>query len=426
MGVHGHRSGMIGAVVLAAMVTLAACGGISAGVGVDPDARVIKLGELAPLNGPVAVFGIPLARGREAYFAHVNEGLGGAGRDLPRAERFKLETVSLDSAFSVETHQEKFAELSDEVLALVQSFGTPHTKAILEQADELGMLVGAGTMASEWVAEENVVLMGAPYSAQVINAVQHLSDEGMLEGADVGVIYQGDSYGADGLKGLEFAAKEFGFEVVANATYKPSDSDFEAQVETMKTAGVTIVFLVTVPSATEGIAVAAKDLGYAPRMIGLSSSWVQTLAKDPDVADFLAEALWIVGDSGCGWGDVEADCEGMAELLAHLEAYASDQEPDYYYLLGYIQARIFHEIVEQAIERGDLTRGGMVDAFNDLTSVDLDGLRGPLSYGPDCEDRIPTSKSSIHEVDPPAPLGLSIKASDVDSPEIAGFPYCEH
>ncbi len=123
---------------------------------------------------------------------------------------------------------------------IAQSLGTANTKAILPQIKEDKILTGAATLSSEWLREKYVVPAGAPYPAQFINAAQQLKDSGVTPKA--GIIYQDDDYGAEGLKGLEFAAKEFGFQIVARATYKPTDTEFAAQVTAMKNAAADHVF----------------------------------------------------------------------------------------------------------------------------------------------------------------------------------------
>jgi ABC-type branched-subunit amino acid transport system substrate-binding protein len=406
------------------MVAMVGCSGITAGVGVDPEKREITLGELTPTNGSVSVIGIPLTRGHEVYFQYVNEVLGGAGQNLPAEERYTIVLKTLDTAYSLETHVEQYNALKDDVLAIAQSLGTEHTKAILDQIRNDEMLTGAATLSSEWLKERYVVSAGAPYPAQAINAAQYLSDSGALKDAKIGVIYQEDDYGADGLRGLEYAATQFGFEIVSKATYKPTDMKFRTQVATLKTAGATVVFLVSVPSATGEIAKAAEALGYAPRFIGLSRAWIHTLAKDPELAPYLAKTLWIVADASCQWGDTSAGCEGMKEMLDNIAKFAPDQDPDYNFLFGYVQARIIHQIIEGAIEDRNLTRAGLVKAFEELTDVDMGGLLNTVSYGPKCEDKIPTTASTINKIDPAAPIGLAPEVQEVDSPAIDAFPFC--
>ncbi len=397
-----------------------AVGDIETDVGVED--QVIRLGHLTPLTGAVAVIGEPLTRGHRVYFEYVNSELGGVGRDLPDDERFQVELVERDTQYTVENQVTQYNAIRDEVLIIAQSLGTPTTKAILPQINEDRILTGAATLSSEWLRERYIVPAGAPYPIQFINAADYIvNEQGVTPRA--GIIYQDDDYGEEGLEGLRFAAEAFGFEIVDEATYEPTDTEFTAQITQMQRAGADHVFLTAVPGATGTILGTAAAAGYAPRWIGQSPTWIGAFMEQEQLVPYLEENLWVVTDASCEWGDTSPGCEGMGEMIQNLERYAPDQAPDYYFIFGYTQARIIHQILEKAIELGSLTREGVVEAFESLEDVDMGGLLNPISYGPSCEDKIPATGSTIFRVDPESPTGLSGEAQ-VDSDVIAQFPFC--
>lgn len=419
-------------VALAALFVLvgAACrggggGGTSAGdisTDVGVEGRTIKVGELAPLTGPAALLGEALTLGHEVYWQYVNEELGGVGRDLSEGERFTVELVTRDTQYLPDKHVEQFNAIRDEVLAIGQSFGTPTTKAILPQLQDDPILTGPATLSAEWLPESYMFAAGAPYAVQYINAADYIVNE-LGEDPKAGIIYQDDDYGEEGLKGLEFAAEKFGFDVVAEATYKLGDQEFTAQVNTMKSNGADHVFLTAIPSAAGPIFGTAAQLGYTPRWIGQSPIWLNPVFRNPDLVPYISEHLLWVGDASCEWGQTGEGCEGMAEMVENLETYAPEQEPDIYFAFGYTQARILHEILEVAIGRTDLTRDGVITAFQSMRGVDIGGLLNPISYGPNCENRIPATASNIFEVDVEEPLAVKPIAT-VDSEAVDDFPFC--
>ena len=65
-------------------------------------------------------------------------------------------------------------------------------------------------------------------------------------GVRVGVVYQDDDLGNDGLEGLRAAAAHYGVEVVAEEGHKRGAIDFSSQVLNLKKAGATHVFLWTI------------------------------------------------------------------------------------------------------------------------------------------------------------------------------------
>ena len=387
--------------------------------------RTITLGEISVLTGPVAVIGKPLTKGHEVYWQYVNEVLGGVGQKLPKEERYKVELITLDSQYRPDIQVQQYNAMKDKVLMIDQSLGTAHTNAILPQINEDKILTAAATLASDWPKQKYVVATGAPYPAQFINAAQYLKDKGITPKA--GIIYQDDDYGLDGVKGLEFAAKEFGFQIIARATYKTTDTSYAAPVTAMKTAGADYVFLASTPTATGNILGTAAALAYAPQFIGLSPSWAGALTGTTDkpspILGFMQKQYWVVTDAQCAWGDVKAGCEGMKELIDNHKKFGGDQAPDYYFIFGYTQARVVHQILEKAVENGDLTREGVVKAFESLKNVNMGGLLNPISYGSECKDKIPATGSTIWRIDPAQPIALASVAT-LDSPTVKKFQFC--
>ena len=412
------------ALVTVVLLVAAACRQqIKTAVGVE--GRTITLGEISVLTGPVAVIGKPLTRGHEVYFQYVNEVLGGVGQKLPKEERYKVQLITLDSQYRPDIQVQQYNALKDKVLMIAQSLGTAHTNAILPQINADKILTAAATLSSDWPKQKYVVATGAPYIAQFINAAQYLKDKGITPKA--GIIYQDDDYGLDGLKGLEFAAKEFGFQIVAKATYKTTDTSYAAPVTAMRAAGADHVFLASTPTATGTIMGTAATLAYAPQWIGLSPAWAGVLAGTADkpspILGYMQKALWVVTDAQCAWGDTKAGCEGMKELLENHKKFGGDQPPDYYFIFGYTQARVVHQILEKAVEMGDLTREGVVKAFESLKNVNMGGLLNPISYGTECKDKIPATGSTIWKIDPAQPIALATVAT-LDSPAVKKFQFC--
>jgi len=412
------------ALVIVVLLTAAACRQeVKTSVGIV--GRTITLGEISPLTGVAAVIGKPLTKGQEVYWQYVNDTLGGVGQKLPKEERYKVELITLDSQYRPDIQVQQYNAMKDKVLMIAQSLGTAHTNAILPQINEDKILTAAATLSSDWPKQKYVVATGAPYPAQFINAAQYLKDKGITPKA--GIIYQDDDYGLDGVKGLEFAAKEFGFQIVAKATYKTTDTSYAAPVTAMRTAGADYVFLASTPTATGTILGTAATLAYAPQWIGLSPSWAGALAGTADkpspILGYLQKSYWVVTDAQCAWGDIKAGCEGMKELLDNHKKYGGDQLPDYYFIFGYTQARVVHQILEKAVEMGDLTRAGVVKAFESLKNVNMGGLLNPISYGTECKDKIPATGSTIWKIDPAQPIALANVAT-LDSPAVKKFPFC--
>ena len=62
--------------------------------------------------------------------------------------------------------------------------------------------------------------------------------------------------------------------------------------------------------------------------------------------------------------------------------------------------------LEKAVELGDLSHEGILEAITQLGTISFDGLSGDYVYG-EADDRVPPTESTIFKVDPSNPTGLS-------------------
>jgi ABC-type branched-subunit amino acid transport system substrate-binding protein len=401
--------------VSAVAVGVAACGtgssggggsgsttaGIKFGPGVDANTKTISLGVLSPLSGPVAVIGKPLTAGQEAYFKSVNASGGING--------WKVNLVERDSKYDPQTQVQAFNQIADQVAFIAQSLGSPTTKAIQPTADQQKMLVGAAAQDSAFVTDPVMAVIGTPYAVDDANALDYIVRQTNHPHAKIGIIYQDDAYGQDGLRGYLAGLKTYHFNNVAQATYKVGDTDLTAQVQKMRAGGAQYVFVVAVPTAAATIVGTGASEGYNPTWIFQGPAWSEYLmtsngtpgGKPTPVAKALASNVWVLGYEA-RWGDMNVP--GMPKFLSVTKTFAPAQIPDYYYMYGYAQAQMETAILRKAIQAGDLTRPGILNAKLHLGTVELGGLVPPLNYTPGLG---PASRTSeIAKVDPAAPTFL--------------------
>jgi hypothetical protein len=119
---------------------------------------------------------------------------------------------------------------------------------------------------------------------------------------------------------------------------------------------------------------------------------------------------WVLGYEA-QWGD--SNIPGMAKFLSDTQTYGSGQIPDYYYMYGYSLAKVEAAILKKAIESGDLSRQGILNAKLNLGTVDLGGLLPSVNYTPQLG---PVSrKSNISVVDPTVQGFLKPKSTFFES-----------
>ena len=359
------------------------------------DGTTINVGVISDLSGPVAIIGKPLTAGGQVYYDYINSQGGVAGQYL-------IETVEVDHQYNPATAVQVYNQVKDDVVIIGQLLGTPITNAVLESLKEDGLVAAPASLDAFWVREQNLLPIGGPYQIQAINGSDWWINEG---GGSVDQVYcsfiQDDPYGEAGQEGIDFAADNLGFTVTEIARYVSGDTDFSAQIQQLQGAGCEVVFLVSTPSITGGALGTAAAGGYAPQWIGISPTWINALAGSA-LAPYL-QANFVIVAEGSTWGDDSVP--GMSTLIERLEEFAPDQEPDYYFTFGYLQAHAVVQVLEAAVASGDLSREGIIEAMNSLGTVSFEGLGGDYFYGtPD--ERVPSTENTIFAVNPEVPNGV--------------------
>jgi ABC-type branched-subunit amino acid transport system substrate-binding protein len=358
------------------------------------DGKTIKLGVLTPLSGPVAVIGLPLTAGNQVYFDYVNSKGGIAGK-------YKVELVQEDTQYSPPKTVQQYNKVKGDVVAFTQVLGTAPTLAVLPQLRSDGMIAAPASLDALWVREENLLPVGGPYQIQAINALDYYVNQADGKGKNVCSFIQDDAYGEAGQAGVDFAAEKLGFKVADTQKFKVGDKDVTGQIQRLQRSKCDAVFLVATPSDAGTIWGTAAKLGFAPRWIGQSPSWIDELGASP-LAEYLQKTTWITAE-GTEWGDDQV--EGMTALVDRVKEFKPDQDPDYYFSFGYLQGQAMTALLEKAVELGDLSHEGLMKASEELGSVSFDGLSGDYQYGP-AESRNPPRTTTIYEVDPDKPFGL--------------------
>jgi ABC-type branched-subunit amino acid transport system substrate-binding protein len=388
-------------------------GGGELATGPGFDGETIRLGVVTPTSGPIAVIGNPLTAGNEAYWEYVNEELGGVAGQYP------VELVIEDSAYDPPTAVQKYNEIKGDVVMFNQLLGTPIVNAVLEQLNSDGIVAQPATLDAFWVREPNLIPIGAPYQIQAINGIDWYVNEGGGEGSTICALLQDDPYGEAGREGIDFALENLDLELGVAATFPVGNPDFTSQISQLQGADCDMVWVTSTPSDTGTALGKAAELGFAPLWMGQSPSWIGALGESA-LAPYL-QANYVVVSEGPEYGDESV--EGMAELVRIQETY-SDQEPDPYFNFGYNESRAVHQVLEAAVEMGDLSREGILAAIESIETLEFDGLMGDYGYGP-ADDRNPARVNSIFKPNPDQPIGLELVIEGHEAPYAADFEFGE-
>ena len=240
----------------------------------------ITLGMSAAFSGPSRGLGIELYRGATAYFTHVNDAGGVAGR--------KIVLKTYDDGYQPTPSVENTVKLmlEDRVFALFGYVGTPTVTRVLpllkKFRDEKMYLFFPFTGAQPQRQPpygDFAFNLRASYRQETAGLVDNFVSTGKKR---IGMFYQADAYGRSGWAGVRRALKQYGERIVGEATYRRGQkftSVMRDQVEMLMTAQPEAVICIGSYAACAAFLRDAVDLGLRVPIANLSFVGSENLLK---------------------------------------------------------------------------------------------------------------------------------------------------
>ena len=326
----------------------------------------VIFGQSAAFTGAARFLGTGMRLGIEAAFHEVNRSGGVHGRHLV------LET--LDDAYEP-NHASANTNLLIEnrkVFALIGAVGTPTSLVTAPLAHEAGVPFIAPFTGAEFLRDpelDNVLNLRASYYQETEEMVERLTED--LGVTRVGVLYQNDSYGQNGLDGTTLALERRGLKPVASGHYERNTRAVKSAVDRILGADPEAIIMVS------SYAPAARTVELARREadpVFLAVSFVGSRA--------LADALGAEGEGVYVTQVVPHPDDGAIPVVARyheaLAAYDARAEPGFVSLEGYLAGRLAIAGLE-ACGR-EVSRDCFIEALQTAETIDIDGMQ--LKFGP--------------------------------------------
>jgi hypothetical protein len=154
-----------------------------------------------------------------------------------------------------------------------------------------------------------------------------------------------------------------------------------AAVDRLARAECDVVVAGTLPPSTTAALARSSATGFSPVWFVPVPGWPVPGGDGAAAGGGAGEDVWLVGDDT--WSGPRPEASGGREALdtarrAHAPGVA-DADP--WFLLGWLQARAAHQVLERAVELGDLTPAGILSAANDAERLDFGGLTADYPFG---------------------------------------------
>ena len=326
----------------------------------------VIFGQSAAFTGAARFLGTGMLLGIEAAFHEVNQSGGVHGRHLA------LET--LDDAYepNYASANTKLLIENRKVFALIGAVGTPTSRVTAPLAHEAGVPFIAPFTGAEFLRDpelDNVFNLRASYYQETEEMVERLTED--LGVTRVGVLYQNDSYGQNGLDGTTLALERRGLKPVASGHYERNTRAVKSAVTGIMAAEPEALIMVG------SYAPVARTVELARREadpVLMAVSFVGSRA--------LADALGAEGEGVYVTQVVPHPDDGGNPVVARYHAALSDYdaraEPGFVSLEGYLAGRLAIAGLE-ACGR-ELSRDCFIKALHTPEPIDIDGMR--LKFGP--------------------------------------------
>ncbi|MFJ6672946.1 ABC transporter substrate-binding protein [Actinosynnema sp. NPDC091369] len=394
------RNFVVGSTVLA--VLLAGCGApdeapVKTGPGVTDD--TISLGVLTDMTGPFSATSLIRIKGYELFLSELNERGGICGR--------KVELKQADHGYDVNRALTAYFDLEPQVLGFMDVTGAPMTEAIEPDLMQTRAIAAPASWSASLLGNPHMMVVGTTYDLDVINGLDHVKRSGAIrEGDTIGHVYVDSDYGRNALEGSTFAAEQWGMKLVAKAV--PETADVAAQVGELRAAGAKAVFLSTSPQQTATAVATAERLGWDVPFLVNAAGYDPLILQSPAAAA-VVKRVQVVSPIA----PFATDLPGPRAVAEAFTRKFPDLEPTGSVDHGYVIGVAFAAVLEKACGERDLTRDGVLRAFQDTNKVDTSSLTGQLRFS--LVGRPSATQSYIARPDPATPGGLAVIADLFES-----------
>jgi len=328
----------------------------------------IVFGQSAAFKGPAAVLGLGMREGILAAFNEANAAGGVHGR--------KLELVSYNDGYEPEKAIANTERLigDDKVFALIGEVGTPTSKAVQPITTEqsvpfLGPFTGAAFLRDPSL--RNVINVRASYDQETEAWIERLtSDLGLSR---IAILYQDDSFGRAGLKGVTKALEKRGLKLVAEGTYMRGTTAVKRALLAIRKGSPQAVVMVGAYKPCAEFIKLAHTIKLDAIFVNISFVGSKALAEElgQDGKGVVVTQVVPLPD--------DVDIPLVARYQRAMKATNPYAKVGFVSLEGYIVGRLTVEALNRL--GNPVTRAGLLSTIRDVGVFDLDGVT--LSYGPD-------------------------------------------
>lgn len=328
----------------------------------------IILGQSCALTGPAKNLGLEMRAGLLAAFARINDLGGIKGRPI--------HLISLDDGYEPDKAvRNTLSLINDDVFLLIGEVGTPTSKAVIPIIEEHSIPFFAPFSGAELLRtpfRRYVINVRASYYQEMEKLASYLVDDQKIE--RISCFYQNDSYGFDGLNGLQLALSRRGMKLVSKGTYERNTLAVMGSLSDIYQGDPQAVVLVgAYPACAEFIKLSKTKINPDLRFYNISFVGTESLRQALGGYGENVVVSQVVPNPG------NDSIALIREYKESMSRYQHDAPITFTSLEGYIAGKLFAKIGRAVT--GELTRESFITTMQQTGSFDLGGI--VLQFGPE-------------------------------------------
>jgi branched-chain amino acid transport system substrate-binding protein len=225
------------------------------------DDNEIRIGQWGPQTGPAAPWG-SVARGSKLLFDIVNEEGGINGRKIKYFIRDDMYNPAQTAAVVKELVERQG------VFAFVGGVSAAGGLAVKDYlAQNKVIWVGPATSVKEYVFPVQPYLFSVYplYEDEASILTKYIIETLKLK--NLGILYQNDSYGKNGLEGCKQRLATYKMNLVAEIPIEPTEKDLGSQILRLKSSGADAVLMYVNPTSAVICLKTAANVGFKPQWV---------------------------------------------------------------------------------------------------------------------------------------------------------------
>jgi branched-chain amino acid transport system substrate-binding protein len=330
----------------------------------------VKIALLVDFSGPGKFAGPPISMGAKTYVDYVNAQGPIHGR--------KIKLIVEDNGIFPNTTlaAAKKVIFKDEIFAIGFNLGSSGSSAIIPLVEENKVVLMPHGANKRFYSPGNKWVF-VPYSTQynmASRAVDYILSQNRK--ARMGIIYQDDDFGRDGLNGARDAAKFHGTKLVKAAPYKMGTIDMSPQVRMMKEANVDYILCWTYIPQTASILKETKMMGWDVTLIGNNTTAYRLMFP---IAKQLAEGYLAVTPFA-PWEDVTPKVKDIIRKYSDFPTVDKAPFPAPMFLASWVYFAAMIEGIKNAGR--NLTPETLIKGIESIDQLKMDGMCPDMSFSP--------------------------------------------